>query len=101
MINCLRKLDWKSCQPLQNLLNSLKSTNNMQEAKKLNEIIFLVEETDDGYVAQALSHSIFTQADSIEELREMVKDAVECHFDEEERPRIIRLHIVRQEVLTV
>ncbi len=73
----------------------------MQEAKKLNEIIFLVEETDDGYVAQALSHSIFTQADSIEELREMVKDAVECHFDEEERPRIIRLHIVRQEVLTV
>jgi predicted RNase H-like HicB family nuclease len=73
----------------------------MQEAKKLNEIIFLVEETDDGYVAQALGHSIFTQADSIEELREMVKDAVECHFDEEERPRIIRLHIVRQEVLTV
>ena len=73
----------------------------MQEAKKLNEIIFLVEETDDGYIAQALGHSIFTQADSIEELREMVKDAVECHFDEEERPRIIRLHIVRQEVLTV
>jgi len=73
----------------------------MQEAKKLNEIIFLVEETDDGYVAQALGHSIFTQADSIEELREMVKDAVKCHFDEEERPRIIRLHIVRQEVLTV
>ena len=73
----------------------------MQEAKKLNEIIFLVEETDDGYIAQALGHSIFTQADSIEELREMVKDAVKCHFDEEERPRIIRLHIVRQEVLTV
>ncbi len=73
----------------------------MQETKKLNEIIFLVEETDDGYTAQALGHSIFTQADSLEELREMVKDAVECHFDEEERPRIIRLHIVRQEVLTV
>ena len=73
----------------------------MQETKKLNEIIFLVEETDDGYTAQALGHSIFTQAESIEELREMVKDAVECHFDEEERPRIIRLHIVRQEVLTV
>ncbi|AEA47737.1 type II toxin-antitoxin system HicB family antitoxin [Archaeoglobus veneficus] len=73
----------------------------MQETKKLNEIIFLVEETDDGYTAQALGYSIFTQADSIEELREMVKDAVECHFDEEERPEIIRLHIVRQEVLTL
>lgn len=52
----------------------------MQEAVK--EIIFLVEETEDGYVARALDHSIFTQADSIEELKEMVKDAVECHFDE-------------------
>jgi len=69
--------------------------------QKLDEIIFLVEETDDGYVARALGHSIFTQAESIEELRKMVKDAVECHFDEGERPKIIRLHIVRQEVLTV
>ncbi|MBE8538543.1 2-oxoisovalerate dehydrogenase [Geoglobus acetivorans] len=73
----------------------------MQELKKLNEIIFLVEETDDGYVARALGHSIFTEADSLEELREMVKDAVECHFDEEERPKIIRLHIVKQEVLAL
>ena len=69
--------------------------------QKLDEIIFLVEETDDGYVARALGHSIFTQAESIEELKKMVKDAVECHFDEGERPKIIRLHIVRQEVLTV
>ena len=71
----------------------------MQEAVK--EIIFLVEETEDGYVARALDHSIFTQADSIEELKEMVKDAVECHFDEGERPKIIRLHIVRQEVISL
>ncbi|WP_230972416.1 type II toxin-antitoxin system HicB family antitoxin [Archaeoglobus neptunius] len=67
----------------------------------IKEIIFLVEETDDGYIAQALGHSIFTQADTLDELKEMVKDAVECHFDEEERPKIIRLHIVRQEVITV
>ena len=74
----------------------------MQElTRKVSEIIFLVEETDDGYIARSLGHSIFTQADTLEELREMVKDAVECHFDEEERPKIIRLHIVRQEVLTV
>ncbi|HDM77465.1 MAG TPA: 2-oxoisovalerate dehydrogenase, partial [Deltaproteobacteria bacterium] len=58
----------------------------MQESVK--EIIFLVEEDPEGgYTAQALGHSIFTQADSIEELKEMVKDAVECHFDEKERPQ--------------
>lgn len=69
--------------------------------KKIDEINFLVEETDDGYTGRALGHSIFTQADSLEELKDMVKDAVECHFEEGERPRIIRLHIVRQEVLTL
>ena len=73
----------------------------MQELKKIDEIIFLVEETEDGYIARALGHSIFTEADSLEELREMVKDAVECHFDEEERPKIIRLHIVKQEDLSL
>ncbi len=73
----------------------------MQELKKIDEIIFLVEETEDGYIARALGHSIFTEADSLEELREMVKDAVECHFDEEERPKIIRLHIVKQEILSL
>lgn len=65
------------------------------------EIIFLVEETEEGFIARALGYSIYTQADSLEELREMVKDAVECHFDEEERPKIIRLHIVKQEVITI
>ena len=67
----------------------------------MREIIFLVEETEEGYIAQALGYSIYTQADSLEELKEMVKDAVECHFDEEERPKIIRLHIVKQEVITL
>ncbi len=71
----------------------------MQET--IREIIFLVEETDDGYTARALGHSIFTQADTLDELKEMIKDAVECHFDENKRPRIIRLHIVRQEVITI
>lgn len=53
------------------------------------EIIFLVDETEEGYVARALGHSIYTQADSLDELKEMVKDAVECHFDEGERPKIM------------
>jgi hypothetical protein len=64
------------------------------------EIIFLVQESPEGgYEARALSESIFTEADTIEELRVMIKDAVLCHFEEDERPSIIRLHFVREEVL--
>jgi len=67
---------------------------------EVREIIFLVEEdAGGGYVARALGHSIFTQADDLEELKKMVKEAVDCHFDTD-KPRIIRLHIVKQEVLT-
>jgi predicted RNase H-like HicB family nuclease len=68
----------------------------------LSEIIFEVTEdgVDGGYNAQALGHDIFTQADSLEELRAMVKDAVACHFGGlGECPRVIRLHFVRDEVL--
>ena len=66
------------------------------------EIIFEVreDEVDGGFVAQALGHSIFTQADTVDELRVMVKDAVRCHFgDAPERPKLIRLHFIRDEVL--
>ena len=64
------------------------------------EIIFIVEESSEGgFEARALGHSIFTEADSIEELRSMVRDAVGCHFEDATRPRIIRLHFVREEVL--
>lgn len=59
----------------------------------------MVEESPEGgYVAKGLGVSIFTQADTIEILREMVKDAVNCNFDDNKR-RIIRLHIVREEVI--
>lgn len=66
----------------------------------MNEIIFTVEEADEGgYVAKALGHSIFTEADTLEALKEEVKDAVKCHFEEKaERPKMIRLHYVREEV---
>ena len=64
------------------------------------EIIFLVEEAPEGgYVAQALGHSIFTEADTWDELRAAVQDAVQCHFEETEKPSIVRLHVVREEVL--
>ena len=66
------------------------------------EIIFAVEESaEGGYEARALGHAIFTQADTLEELRQMVRDAVCCHFEEDVRPRVIRLHLVRDEVIPV
>lgn len=65
------------------------------------EIVFLVEDDlDGGYTARALGESIFTQADDLKILRDMVRDAVHCHFtDEQNRPKLIRLHIVRDEVI--
>jgi hypothetical protein len=63
------------------------------------EIIFAVEEAPEGgFVARALGHSIFTEADGLDALRDAVRDAVRCHFDEAERPKVIRLHFVREEV---
>ncbi len=64
------------------------------------EIIFLVEESDEGgYNARAIGASIFTQAETLAELRQFIRDAVNCHYDEADRPRLIRLHIVRDEVI--
>ena len=64
------------------------------------EIIFLVEDAPEGgFSARALGHSIFTAANTEPELQAMVKDAVACHFDEGEAPKIIRLHYVREEVI--
>ena len=66
------------------------------------EIIFEVseDEVDGGYTASALGHGIHTEGDSLDELRRNVKEAVECYFDETmPRPKLIRLHFVREEVL--
>lgn len=68
----------------------------------MNEIIFEVseDEADGGYNASALGYGIHTQGKSLEELRNMVREAVDCYFDETmEAPKIIRLHFVRDEVL--
>ncbi len=66
----------------------------------MSEILFLVEQAPEGgYIARALGDSIFTEADTLPELRQMVQDAVHCHFDEGDMPKIIRLHIVQEEVL--
>ena len=72
----------------------------MQE-NNIKEIIFLVEEDDEGgYIAQAINQSIFTQADTLPELRELIKDAVHCHYPNvQNRPQLIRLHIVKYEII--
>lgn len=66
----------------------------------MSEIIFVVEQAPEGgYSARALGESIFTQADSVADLHERVRDAVRCHFDEGAAPKLIRLHFVRDEVI--
>ena len=68
------------------------------------EIIFEITEdkVDGGYSASALGYGIHTQADTVEELRRNVREAVECYFDESmRRPSLIRLHFVRDEVLAL
>jgi hypothetical protein len=68
----------------------------------MNEIIFLVEEASEGgMIARALGHSIFTEAETLDELRRNVREAVQCHFEDGTAPKVIRLHFVRQEVLAV
>jgi hypothetical protein len=65
------------------------------------EIIFSVQESPEGgFEARALGYSIFTQADSLHELKTMLRDAVSCHFDGTEKPGIIRLHFVKDEVIS-
>lgn len=66
----------------------------------MTELVFLVEQdVDGGLVASAVGHSIVTQASTERELRAMVRDAVRCHFEDHERPKLIRLHFVRDEVI--
>ena len=68
----------------------------------MNEIIFLIEESlEGGYEAKALETSIHTEADNMSELKNSIRDAVKCHFDENDMPRIIRLHFVKEEVITI
>jgi predicted RNase H-like HicB family nuclease len=68
----------------------------------MTEIVFLVEDdVDGGYIAKALDQSIFTQGDTIDELKEMIRDAVICHFAQSVCPERIRLQFIREEVLAV
>ena len=68
----------------------------------MKELIFLVEEAvEGGYTAKALGESIFTEADSLPELKSNIREAVSCHFEEDKAPKLVRLHIVKDELLTL
>ncbi len=65
----------------------------------MEELIFMVEESPEGgYTARGVGVSIYTQGETLEALKAAVVDAVRCHYDDEKR-RIVRLHIVREEVI--
>ena len=67
---------------------------------KVKEIIFIVEEDPEGgYNARALGYSIFTEGETLDEIKEKIKDALKCHFDKKEDiPQVVRLHIVKEEM---
>lgn len=69
---------------------------------QMHEIIFVVEEAPEGgLIAHALGASIFIEADDLDTLEQNARDAVRCHFDEDEMPRVIRLHFTREQVIAV
>jgi hypothetical protein len=64
------------------------------------EIVFIVEDAPEGgYTARALGYSIYTEADTWDDLKLAVQDALSCHFDEGAKPRVVRLHYLREEVM--
>lgn len=68
----------------------------------MNEIFFLVEEAlEGGYTAKAIGESIFTEAENMDELKANIREAVHCHFDDDKLPKIIRLHLVKEEIISV
>ncbi|MFB9844241.1 2-oxoisovalerate dehydrogenase [Mucilaginibacter ginsenosidivorans] len=68
----------------------------------MNEIFFLVEDAlEGGYTARAIGESIFTEGNTLDELKTNIREAVQCHFDEPNIPKVIRLHFVKEEIITV
>jgi hypothetical protein len=65
----------------------------------MDEIVFIVEEAPEGgYTARALGYSIYTEVDAWDDLKPAIQDAIACHFEPTERPRIVRLHFLHQEI---
>lgn len=68
----------------------------------MNELIFIVEESlDGGYEAKAIGASIFTQGEDLDDLKSQIKEAVNCHFEDNDMPKMVRLHFVKDEVFAI
>lgn len=68
----------------------------------MNEIIFLIDEDiEGGFLATAIGEDIITDGDTMEEIKKNIREAVECHFEEEKRPKLIRLHMIKEEIIGV
>ena len=68
----------------------------------MTELVFVVEEAPEGgFTARAVGESIFTEADDVRQLHASVREAVRCHFDDGQGPKIIRLHFVRDETIAI
>jgi hypothetical protein len=66
----------------------------------MGEVIFVINESlEGGFEAEALGLSIFTEGETWTELKENIIEAVACHFDDNVQ-RIVRMHFVKDEVLT-
>ena len=65
------------------------------------ELIFEVRDAEEGgFFARALGHGVFTEAETWDELRANVREAVELHFEDEPiRPRLVQLHYVKDELM--
>lgn len=66
------------------------------------EVLFIVEESlDGGYEASCPGYSIYTEGETLDEIKDAVTDAVRCHFDEGDMPKVIHLHFVKEEVVVL
>lgn len=68
----------------------------------MTEVAFIVDEAFlGGYTAKALGESIFAEGETYEQIKENVKKAVLCHFAERELPKVIKLHFVKEEIISL
>ena len=70
--------------------------------RRMQELVFeVVQESDGGYCAECLTENIFTEADTWDDLRKNVIEATSAFFYDCSLPDRIRLHLVRDEILSV
>ena len=95
--------DWKCCIPgVVERVKELIGIINLVKEIEMSEIVFLVQEAEEGgFTAKALGYSIFTEADTWAELKIEIQDALACHFEDKEKPRLVRLHFTREEIMAV